>query len=167
MGPARRMNATRNQRDHVMRTLLVLPLAAAVALGAGAGLGALDPPDAAAKPPPPRAGEWTGVKIANGLDLKFQVRGGRVTGFASNVYESCAGASRTSLTILAPDGGFPIRNGRFGGKRTERLGAVTLRYTIAGRITRARASGTMRMESVVAGARCDTFTLRWTARAGR
>jgi hypothetical protein len=135
-----------------------------IAIIAAALCGSLAVPAVAATP---KAGTWKHVKVQRGYDLRFKVAGGKVTKVVARVLEECAGSSGTSTVTFAPEAAYAVKGGRFGKKTKESAGGVTLHLTFRGRFTSAtRASGTLRMESVVAGSRCDTYTLKWTAKRG-
>ena len=125
-------------------------------------------PASAAKP---ADGVFTAPKgaVELGYDLQFKVdRGGtRISGLVAHVLERCSGSSTTSVTTVGPGLTWKVRNGRFAGRRKERAGGITLYTTFEGRFTSATTvTGIIRQESIVAGATCDTYALKFKARRG-
>lgn len=107
-------------------------------------------------------------QIENGYDLRFEVdRGGRrIKGLVAHVLEQCAGDSTSSTTTVGPKLTWKVdAAGRFSGRKRETSGSLTLYTTLKGRFTSAgTAKGTLRQESIVAGATCDTSELDFTAK---
>ena len=117
----------------------------------------------------PRAGKWKATKVQLGYDLSFKVSKDRkrITNIVANVLESCDGSSTRTTTTIAPDASWRIKNGRFSGRKREEISGVTVYVTFQGRFTSAtKATGTIRMETIVAGSTCDTFKLKFTAKRG-
>jgi hypothetical protein len=139
----------------------VLTLSAAVAVSAALAPSALS---AVA----PASGSWVTTSVQRGYKLNFTVRAGTVRGFKGNVLEQCAGESTSSTTAVAVSRAMRVRSGAFSVVERESSGGVTVITTVKGRFSGARrATGTVRSESIVAGSRCDTGTLRWSAKPGR
>ncbi|WP_217915290.1 hypothetical protein [Miltoncostaea marina] len=148
----------RLRRPLITVTAAVPALVAALAIPAVAAT-------PAPKPPAPKAGAWTHVTVQRGYDLAFRVAGGRVTKVVANVLEDCTGETVSRVATFAPDASYPVKGGRFGRKTVERFDGLTARIDFRGRFTsRTRATGTLKMETIVAGSVCTTYTLRWTAR---
>ncbi len=144
---------------HKLRIAAVLALAALPASAAVA---------VAATPKP---GTFTAPKgkIQRGYDLKFTVdKGGkRIAGLVAHVLETCSGASTSSITTVGPGLTWAVKGGRFSGRLKETDGDLTLYTTLEGRFTSpTTARGILRQESIVAGATCDTYELKFTARRG-
>ncbi len=80
--------------------------------------------------------------------------------------ENC-GSTMSTVTTVAPDSTWKVRNGRFSGRKKERYENVVTYYTLEGRFTTpTTVKGTIRQESIVVGtcARCDTYKLEFTAK---
>jgi hypothetical protein len=115
----------------------------------------------------PRTGTFKAARgqIQRGYDLRFTVdRGGtRIKDVVAHVLEECGGESQTAT--VGPQLTWRVTNGRFSGRQRESADGVTVYTTLEGRFTSPTvAQGTIRQESVVAGAVCDTYKLRFTAR---
>jgi hypothetical protein len=123
-----------------MRRILLLTLPVLALLAA--------PATAAA----PKAGSWKATKITN---------------VVAKVLETCSGESTSSQTTVGPGLTWTIKGNKFTGRKKETDGALTLYTTLEGRFTSAtKATGTIRQESIVAGATCDTYKLKFTAKRG-
>ena len=138
-----------------MRRILLLTLPVLALLAA--------PATAAA----PKAGSWKATKIQNGYSMTFKVKGKKITNVVAKVLETCSGESTSSQTTVGPGLTWTIKGNKFTGRKKETDGALTLYTTLEGRFTSAtKATGTIRQESIVAGARCDTYKLKFTAKRG-
>lgn len=137
-----------------LTTILVTTVAATALLG----------PAATAAAPAP--GAWKATKVVLGYDLKFKVANGKVSKVVGHVLERCSGDDTSNTVTFAPRGKFKVKkNGRFSGRRKTSSGGVTVIETFSGRFTSKRkATGKLRMQSVVAGSTCDTYELAWTAK---
>jgi hypothetical protein len=111
----------------------------------------------------PANGTYVASKVQLGYKLSFQLVGGKVTKLRAVVLENCTGESTSRTTTIASDASWPVRGGRFSKRIRERIAGVTAYTTFEGRITGRAAAGTVRQETIVAGAVCDTYKLRWTA----
>lgn len=119
----------------------------------------------------PKPGTFTAPKgqIQLGYDLTFKVdKGGkRISGLVAHVLETCSGESVSQVTTVGPDLTWAVKGGRFSGRLKETDGDLTLYTTLEGRFTSpTTARGILRQESIVAGATCDTYELKFTARRG-
>ena len=113
----------------------------------------------------PKSGSWKASKIQNGYSMTFKVKGAKITNVVAKVLESCSGSSISTQTTVGPGLTWTVKNGRFTGRKKESSGGMTLYTTLQGRFTSATtAAGTLRQESIVAGATCDTYKLKFTAR---
>jgi len=119
----------------------------------------------------PKAGTFSAPKgqVQRGYDLTFDVdRGGkRIKNLVAHVLETCSGESTSSTTTVGPGLTWTVKGGRFSGRLKETDGDLTLYTTLRGRFTSpTTATGIVRQESIVAGATCDTYELKFTARRG-
>lgn len=119
----------------------------------------------------PKAGTFKAGKgqVQRGYDLKFTVSKDRrkITKLVAHVLESCSGESTSTTTTVGPDLTWTIKGGKFSGRKKETYDQVTVYTTLEGRFTSATtAKGTIRQESIVAGATCDTYKLTFTAKRG-
>lgn len=119
----------------------------------------------------PKSGTFKAGKgqVQLGYDLKFSVdqQGRRIKGLVAHVLETCAGSTTSSTTTVAPRSTWAVANGRFSGRKKTSANGVTVYTTLTGRFTSAtQATGTIRQESIVAGSRCDTYKLKFTAKRG-
>jgi hypothetical protein len=138
-----------------MRRILLLTLPVVVLLAA--------PATAAA----PKAGSWKATSIQRGYSMTFKVKGKKITNVVAKVLETCAGESTSSQTTVGPGLTWTIKGNKFSKRIKESSGGVTLYTTLEGRFTSAtKATGTIRQESIVAGATCDTYKLKFTAKRG-
>jgi hypothetical protein len=117
----------------------------------------------------PRDGTFKAPKgqIQNGYDLSFKVTGSgrRITKVVGHVLETCSGSSTSSTTTVGPALSWKIKGGKFSGRKKETYDGVTVYTTLEGRFTSpSKAIGTIRQETIVAGARCDTYKLKFTAK---
>jgi hypothetical protein len=113
----------------------------------------------------PKAGNWKATKIQLGYSMTFKVKGSKITNVVARVLESCSGSSTTSQTTAGPGLTWTVKNGRFKKRIKETSGGVTLYTTLEGRFTSpTKVTGTIRQESIVAGATCDTRKLKFTAK---
>lgn len=118
----------------------------------------------------PKGGTFKAGKgqIQRGYDMKFTVNkaGTRISGLVANVLEDCSGASTSTVTTVGPNLSWTVKNGKFSGRKKEQTPeGLTVYTTLEGRFTNATtAKGTLRQESIVAGATCDTYKLKFTAR---
>jgi hypothetical protein len=115
----------------------------------------------------PKTGRYQAGKgqVQRGYDLAFTVdRGGRrISHLVAHVLETCAGESTSSTTTVGPGLTWTVKGGRFSGRKKETSGDLTLYTTLEGSFSGRTAKGTLRQESIVAGARCDTYKLKFTA----
>ncbi len=103
--------------------------------------------------------------VQSGYDLKFKVKNGKITKLVAHVLEYCDGSSSSDTTTIAPDSAWKIsKKGTFKGRHKEKYKSLTLYYTLEGKITKSKAVGKVRAESVVAGSVCDTHKLKFTAK---
>lgn len=138
-----------------MRRMLPLALAVVALLAA---------PAVAATP---KGGTWKATKVQNGYSMTFKVKGAKITNVVAKVLESCAGSSTSTQTTVGPSLSWTVKGGKFSGRKKETDGDLTLYTTLEGKFTSATtATGTIRQESIVAGATCDTYKLKFTARRG-
>jgi len=141
---------------HFRRTVLPA-LAAALVLAA---------PAAAAVP---RDGTFKAPKgaVVRGYDLEFKVsKGGKkITKLVAHVLENCAGESTSTITTVGPNLSWKVKNGKFSGRKKETFDGVTAYTTLKGRFTSpTTAKGIVRQETIVAGAVCDTYELKFIAK---
>jgi hypothetical protein len=140
-------------------------------LAAALAIAVLPASAAVAQAATPKTGTFTAPKgqIQRGYDLKFKVdKGGkRISGLVAHVLETCSGDSTSSTTTVGPGLTWSVKGGRFSGRLKETDGALTLYTTLEGRFTSpTTATGIIRQESIVAGATCDTYELKFTAKRG-
>jgi hypothetical protein len=140
-----------------------------IRLAAALALTALAASAASAQAATPKPGTFTAPKgaVQLGYDLTFKVdKGGkRISGLVAHVLENCSGESTSSVTTVGPDLTWTVKGGRFSGRLKETDGALTLYTTLEGRFTSpTTAKGIVRQESIVAGATCDTYELKFTAK---
>ena len=115
----------------------------------------------------PKAGSWKATKVQNGYSMTFKVKGAKITDVVAKVLEQCSGSSTSTQTTVGPGLTWKVRNGKFSQRIKETDGALTLYTTLEGRFTSATTvTGTIRQESIVAGAACDTYKLKFTAKRG-
>jgi hypothetical protein len=104
-------------------------------------------------------------RVQRGYDLKFTVKGSKIKNLVAHVLEDCSGESTSSTTTVGPKLSWTIKGGKFSGRKKETSGSLTLYTTLEGKFTSATtAKGTIRQESIVAGATCDTHKLKFTAK---
>ena len=90
-----------------------------------------------------------------------------ITDVVARVMESCDGESTSRTTTVGPGLKWTIKGGKFSGKLKESSNGVTLYTTLEGKFTSSgTAKGIVRQESIVAGATCDTYELKFTAKRG-
>jgi hypothetical protein len=138
-----------------MRRILLLVTIATIALAAVAHAAT------------PKAGTFKAPKgqVQLGYDLKFTVKGNKITKLVAHVLENCDGSSTSSVTTVGPDLTWAIKGGKFSGRKKESSNGVTLYTTLKGRFTSpTTAKGIIRQESIVAGSTCDTRELKFTAK---
>jgi hypothetical protein len=103
--------------------------------------------------------------VQSGYDLKFKVKNGRITKLVARVLEYCDGSAYSDITTIAPDSSWKIsKSGKFSGRHKEKYKRLTLYYTLEGKITKTKAVGKVRQESVITGSTCDTHKLKFTAK---
>lgn len=114
----------------------------------------------------PKSGTFRAAKVERGYDLRFTVGRGKVTKLVAHVLETCSGSSTSSTTTVGPGLTWTVsKTGRVSGRKKESADGVTLYTTLEGRFTSATSfRGTIRQESIVAGSRCDTYALKFTAK---
>lgn len=114
----------------------------------------------------PKSGTFRAATVQRGYDLKFTVGKGKVTKLVAHVLETCGGSSTSSTTTVGPGLAWTVsKGGRVSGRKKESADGVTLYTTLEGRFTSATSfTGTIRQESIVAGTRCDTYKLKFTAK---
>jgi hypothetical protein len=115
----------------------------------------------------PKAGTFKAGKgqVQLGYDLKFTVKGTKITKLVAHVLENCDGSSTSSTTTVGPKLTWAIKGGKFSGRKKESSNGVTLYTTLKGRFTSpTTAKGIIRQESIVAGSTCDTHELKFTAK---
>ena len=135
------------------RLILALPIAALLAA-----------PAVAATPKP---GNWKATKIQRGYDMKFKVKGNKITNLVARVMETCDGSSTSTTTTVGPGLTWTVKGGKFSGRLKESSNGVTLYTTLEGKFTSAgTATGTIMQESIVAGSTCTTYKLKFTAKRG-
>ncbi len=115
----------------------------------------------------PKAGTFKAGRgqIELGYDLKFTVKGNKITKLVAHVLENCDGSSTSTVTTVGPNLTWTIKGGKFSGRKKETQEGVTVYTTLKGRFTSATtAKGILRQESIVAGSTCDTYELDFTAK---
>jgi hypothetical protein len=117
----------------------------------------------------PRTGTFKAGKgdVQLGYDLKFTVdRGGkRIKGLVAHVLENCDGNSTSTVTTVGPKLTWPVKGGKFSGRKKERYQGGTVYTTLKGSfVSPTVAKGVVRQETIVAGSVCDTYELKFTAR---
>jgi hypothetical protein len=114
----------------------------------------------------PKSGTFKAAKVQRGYDLKFTVAKGKVTKLVARVLEDCSGSTTSTVTTVGPKLTWKIsKSGKVTGRKKETAGDLTLYTTLEGRFTNsATFTGTIRQESIVAGATCDTYKLKFTAK---
>ncbi len=104
-------------------------------------------------------------QVQLGYDLKFTVKGNKITKLVAHVLENCDGNPTSTVTTVGPNLSWTIKGGRFSGRKKETQEGVTVYTTLKGRFTSATtARGVIRQESIVAGSTCDTYELKFTAK---
>lgn len=116
----------------------------------------------------PSSGKWKGTKVSLGKNLKFTVKGGKITKISASVLADCDEADTEQSRTFAPDSSWKVKNGKFSGRHKESIkGGGTAYFTFKGRFTSStKASGKLRYESIVVGSKCDTFDLDFKAKKG-
>ena len=111
----------------------------------------------------PKAGKFAG-ELQLGYDMSFKVKKGKIVKVVANGLEYCSDSSGSSVTTIAPDGGWKIkRGGKFSGSKKETFDGGSFVFTLEGRFTEAgKAKGTIRQQSVVVGSVCDTHKLKFS-----
>ena len=126
--------------------------------------GALAAPAVAATP---KAGTFKAAKVQRGYDLKFKVKGGKVTNLVAHVLETCDGSSTSSTTTVGPKLTWKIKGGKVSGRKKESSGGVTLYTTLEGRSPARRRSRARSARSRSSPGRPATrFKLKFTAKRG-
>ena len=114
----------------------------------------------------PKSGTFKAAKVQRGYDLKFTVAKGKLTKLVAHVLEDCSGSTMSTVTTVGPKLTWSIsKSGKVSGRKKEKAGDLTLYTTVEGRFTSSTTfKGTIRQESIVAGATCDTYKLKFTAK---
>ena len=139
---------------------IAAPLAAVLALACLAAVGVAATP---------KTGKFVAAKgaVQRGYDLSFTVdkKGRRIKDLVARVLEDCSGSSTSTTTTVGPDLTWSVsKSGRFSGRKKETANGLTLYTTLEGRFTSpTKVTGKLRQESIIAGATCDTYELKFTA----
>jgi hypothetical protein len=130
------------------------------------GLLALAVPAVAAAP---KAGPWKG-RNAQTLTVAFSVKAGKIVAFRGSVRMFCTGGGGFEFRAIYQRTAMPIRAGRFKFKGKEKDGTE---YSITGRISGGKASGTMSHSATHYDAAeqqfqfCNSNDVKWTATPAR
>jgi hypothetical protein len=90
---------------------------------------------------------------------------GKIKNLVAHVLETCDGASTSTVTTVGPSLSWKIRGGKFSGRKKETQEGVTLYTMLIGSApSQFRPKGILRQETIVAGATCDTYELKVTAK---
>lgn len=105
-----------------------------------------------------------------GYEVTFKVTGSgkRVTDLVARMLVDCDGDGYTENFLVAPNGSWPIKNGKVSGKRTDRVDQSKATVELVGRFTGGKFKGFVREVDFVEGAGivCDTLERKFTAKRG-
>lgn len=103
--------------------------------------------------------------VEYGYDLRFEVSddGAVLHGLEANVLTNCDGSSTSETVMVGGDLAWDIVDGRFSARYQEDVDGGAFYTTMEGSFSGTTATGTVRLESVVAGSVCDTYALDFTA----
>ncbi len=138
-----------NLRRFLLPLTLVLALAcAAVAMAA------------------PSSGSYKGKIAYQGYDVKFKVKGGKVTKFSARMLASCGSDAGFETFTIAPKGGFKIKGNSVNAKRVDTYGKSKATVILKGKFSGSKFKGYVREYDFVAGSGivCDTLNRKFTAK---
>jgi hypothetical protein len=103
-----------------------------------------------------------------GSEVTFKVskNGKRVTDLVARMLVDCDGDGYTENFLIAPQGSWPIKNGKVSGKRTDRVDQSKATVELKGRFTGGSFKGFVREVDFVEGSGivCDTLERKFTAK---
>jgi hypothetical protein len=139
---------------HKLKTLLSLAIVAAVVLSSSA----------LAAP----SGGYKGKIEYQGYEVTFKVskNGKRVTDLVARMLVDCDGDGYSENFLIAPEGSWPIKNGKVSGKRTDRVDQSKATVELKSRFSGGSFKGSVREVDFVEGSGivCDTLERKFTAK---
>jgi hypothetical protein len=153
---ARLKRAARGADQQGMRRLLALGLLAALTM-TGTAL--------AAKPIDGSFRAQKG-KVQQGYELSFKVTGGsKVTGLRARLLQTCQGQDSSAMAAVTSSATWTVRGGKFNARKKETRGSMTVYTTFEGEFSsRIRVAGSIRQVTYLAGKRCDTYKVPFSAK---
>jgi hypothetical protein len=106
-------------------------------------------------------------KVQKGSELSFKVTGAgsRLVGLRARLLLTCQGEDSSKLGTVTSLATWTVRGGRFAARKRETRGSTTVYTTLEGRFTsRIRVAGSIRQVTYLAGRRCETYKVPFTAR---
>jgi hypothetical protein len=151
--------AARRADQQGMRRLLALGLLAALTM-TGTALAAT-----------PLDGSFQAQKgkVQEGYRLSFKVTGAgtKVTGLRARLLQTCQGKDSSAMAAVTSSATWTVRGGKFNARKKETRGSMTVYTTFEGEFSsRIRAAGSIRQVTYLAGKRCDTYKVPFSAKHG-
>ena len=106
-------------------------------------------------------------KVQAGYQLSFRVAGAgsKVTGLRARLLQTCQGKDSSAMAAVTSSATWVVRGGKFNARKKETRGSMTVYTTFEGEFSsRIRAAGSIRQVTYVAGKRCDTYKVPFSAK---
>jgi hypothetical protein len=106
-------------------------------------------------------------KVQKGYELSFKVAGAgsRVIGLRARLLTTCQGQDSSAMAAVTSSATWTVRGGKFNARKKETRGSTIVYTTFEGEFSsRIRVAGSIRQVTYLAGKRCDTYKVPFSAR---
>jgi hypothetical protein len=123
---------------------------------------------ASAAPAAVSNGSYKGKIAYQGYDIKFKVKGGKVTDISARMLADCDRDGYSENFLIAPKGSWKIKGNSFSGKKTDTYGQSKATVVFKGKFSGGKVTGSIREWDYVDGNGivCDTLVRKFTAKRG-
>ena len=123
---------------------------------------------AGAAPAAVSSGSYKGKIAYQGYDIKFKVKGGKVTNISARMLQDCDRDGFSETFLIAPKGSWKIKGSKFSGKKTDTYGHSKATVVFKGKFSGGKVTGSIREWDYVDGNGivCDTLVRKFTAKRG-
>jgi hypothetical protein len=113
-------------------------------------------------------GSYKGKIAFQGYDIKFKVKGGKVTNIVARMLADCDRDGYSENFLIAPKGSWKIDGNKFSGKKTDTYDQSKATVIFKGQFSGGKVTGSIREYDYVDGNGivCDTLVRKFTAKRG-
>jgi hypothetical protein len=114
------------------------------------------------------SGGYKGKIAFQGYEIKFKVKGGKVTNIVARMLADCDRDGYSENFLIAPKGSWKINGNKFSGKKTDTYGQSKATVIFKGKFSGGKVTGSIREYDYVDGNGivCDTLVRKFTAKRG-